>query len=66
MKSVYIVSDMVNDTPTTKVEMFRITEPFWFLHKKVVKEIETNKTDLVDALLWFNSVEEAEKYIKKL
>lgn len=66
MKTICIISDMVNDTPTTKVEMFRFTEPFSFLAKKVVKEIKTNKVNLIESSIWFNSVEEAEQYLERL
>ena len=63
MKSIYIVGDMVNDTPTTKIKMFRFST---LLLKLAEKELKTNKTDLVDYWKWFNSVEEAEQYLEKL
>jgi hypothetical protein len=62
MKTVYIVSDMISDTPTTKVEKFR----FSFLAQKIVKEIKTDKIDLIGYWKWFNSVEEAEQYLERL
>jgi hypothetical protein len=66
MKTVCIVSDMVNDTPTTKVEKFRFTELYPFLAQKIVKGIRTEKINLIEGWKWFNSVEEAEQYLEKL
>jgi len=66
MKTICIISDMVNNSPTTKVGMFRFTEPFYFLREKVVKEIRTEKIDLIQYWKWFNSVEEAEQYLERL
>ena len=63
MKTVVIVSDMVHDSPTTKVEMYRFTEPFSFLRKKIIKEIKTEKINLIDSLLWFKTPQEAEQYL---
>ena len=66
MKTICLITDLVNDTPTTKVEKFRFTEPFSFLAQKIIKEYKTDKSNLIDSLLWFNSVEEAEQYLEKL
>jgi len=66
MKTVCLISDMVYDTPTTKVEMFRFIQPFTFLRKNIIKRYETEKSNLIDGLLWFNSVENAEQYLEKL
>lgn len=66
MKTICIISEMVNNSPTTKVEMFRFIQPFTFLRKNIIKRYETEKSNLVDALLWFNSVEEAEQYLERL
>ena len=66
MKTICLISDMVHDTPTTKVEMFRFTEPFTFLRKNIIKRYKTEKVNLVDGLLWFNSVENAEQYLERL
>lgn len=63
---IVLVKDMVNDTPTTKKEMYRLTEPFSFLRAKVVKEYEFKRGYLIDSLLWFDSIEKAEKYLEKL
>lgn len=63
MKTIWIVSDMVNDTPTTKAEMFRFSSlPL----NSAVKDLETEKTKLIEYWKWFNSVEEAEQYLEKL
>ena len=63
MKPIWIVSDMVNDTPATKVEMFRFSSlPL----KSAVKELKTEKTKLIEYWKWFNSVEEAEQYLERL
>lgn len=66
MKTICLISDLVNNSPTTKVEKFRFTEPFSFLAKKIIKEYKTDKANLIDSLLWFNSIEEAEQYLEKL
>ena len=66
MKTICLITDLVNDTPTTKVEKFRFTEPFSFLAQKIIKEYKTDKSNLIDSLLWFNSVEEAEQYLENL
>ena len=66
MKTICIISDMVHSTPTTKVEKLRFTEPFSFLAQKIIREYKTNKSGLIDSLLWFNSVEEAEQYLENL
>jgi hypothetical protein len=59
MRTVCLISDMVNDTPTTKVEMFRFIQPFTFLRKNIRnRKIKFNR--------WFNSVGEAEQYLEKL
>ena len=63
MKTVYLIRDMVADTPTTKVEMFRFSSlPLKF----AVKEIKTEKINLIEWWKWFNSVEEAEQYLETL
>ncbi len=63
MKTIYIVSGMINDSPTTKVEMFRFSSlPL----KSAQKELKTEKTDLIEDWKWFNSVEEAEQYLERL
>ena len=63
MKTIYIISDMVYDTPTTKAEMFRFS---LLPLKPAKKELKTEKTKLIEYWKWFNSVEEAEQYLEKL
>jgi len=63
MKTIYIISDMVYDTPTTKAEMFRFS---LLPLKSVQKEYKTEKINLIEWWKWFNSVEEAEQYLEKL
>jgi len=63
MKTICIISDMVNNSPTTKVEMFRFSSiPL----KSAQKELKTDKINLIEYWKWFNSVEEAEQYLEKL
>ena len=65
MKSVYIVSSRINDTPTIKIKKFR----FSTLPLKVENEervLKTTKLELIEYWKWFNSVEEAEKYLENL
>ena len=59
MKTIYIISDMVYDTPTTKVLKFRFS-------LSGEKEYKTEKINLIEWWKWFNSVEEAEQYLEKL
>jgi len=63
MKTIYIISDMVYDTPTTKVKKFKLN---LLPLKSVQKELKTEKTKLIEYWKWFNSVEEAEQYLEKL
>lgn len=63
MKSIYIISDMVNNTPTTKIKKFRFSFSSFL---SAEKEMKTTKTDLINYWKWFNSVEEAEQYLEKL
>lgn len=63
MKSVYIVSSMINDTPTTKIKKFRFS---MLPLKSAMKEIKTTKLELIEYWKWFNLVEEAEKYLEDL
>jgi len=62
MKTVYLVSNMVADTPTTKVLKFR----FDITSLSGGKEIRTEKINLIEWWKWFNSVEEAEQYLETL
>ena len=60
---VILISDMVFDTPTTKVEKFRLTEPFSFLAKKVVKEYYLPKDKIIEHWKWFDTIEDVEQYL---
>lgn len=66
MKTICIISDMVHNTPTTKVKMFRFSEKYSWLTKTIEKEIPTKKIDRIECHIWFNSVEDAEQYLLKL
>lgn len=61
---VILISDMVFDTPTTKVEKFRFTEPFSFLAKKTIKEYYLPKGKIIEHWKWFDTIQQAEEYLK--
>ena len=64
MKTIYLISDLINDTPTTKVLKFKFSN-FPSSNGKH-SEVRTNKVDLIDWWKLFNSAEEAEQYIETL
>ena len=64
MKTIYLISDLINDTPTTKVLKFKFSN-FPSSNGKH-SEVKTNKVDLIDWWKLFNSAEEAEQYIETL
>ena len=54
---------MVFDSPTTKVQKFRIcTTPT----QNSAKEIETKKGERVEFWKWFDTIEQAEHYLETL
>ena len=59
MNTVYLISDMIFDTPKTKVLKFRFS--IWG-----GREYKTEKIHLIEYWKWFNSVEEAEQYLETL
>ena len=59
MRTIYLINDLINDTPTTKVLKFRFS-------LSGGKEIRTEKINLIEWWKWFNSVEEAEQYLETL
>ena len=63
MKTIYIVSGMINNSSTTKVEMFRFSS---MNLKSAQKELKTDKINSIEYWKWFNSVEEAEQYLQEL
>ncbi len=64
MKTIYLISDLINDTPTTKVLKFKFSN-FPSSNGKH-SEIKTEKIDLIEWWKLFNSVYEAEQYLEKL
>ena len=63
MEKIYIIGSMVFDSPTTKVQKFRIcTTPT----QNSVKEIETKKGERIQFWKWFDTIEQAEHYLETL
>ena len=62
MKKVYIIGSMVFDSPTTQVEKFR----FALLPNNSAKEVKTEKTNKIQFWKWFDTIEQAEHYLKSL
>lgn len=59
MRTIYLINDLINDTPTTKVLKFRFS-------LSGEKEYKTEKINLVEWWKWFDSVYEAEQYLETL
>ena len=64
MKTICLINDLINDTPTTKVLKFKFSN-FPSSNGKH-SETKTEKINLIEWWKWFNSVEEAEQYLETL
>lgn len=63
MKQVYVISDFIFDTPTTKVKRYRVNN---FISNSAVKSVKVKNENLIDYWKWFNSVEETVNYLESL
>ena len=64
MRTIYLINDLINDTPTTKVLKFKFSN-FPSSNGKH-SEIKTNRAELIEWWKSFNSAEEAEQYLETL
>lgn len=65
MKKIYIIGQLVNDTPTTKIEKYRFCHNPKLINKITsIKSVMSLSSDSLPYWKWFNTMEDAELYIK--